>query len=800
MQVHKRQSLERRNFFSPDMQADSDIEELDDGGVLVNLDPQKDNRETNRSDHQENLVNSLNRGSISIIGSSLKNAIEEDLESRKEWESTLVGGLSQLGLVIENKEFPFSGACGVYSNAFMQAVITFVSNAVAELLPPDGPAKIAIKGEETDKLEKLSERTSTWMNLYLTELAPEYYPEWEQALNWFTIAGNLFKKVFQDPIMDRPVCPYIKPQDLIVNYGASSLQSASRITHVLDLTKKEIRLRQKSGFYADISLTAQNEDVSDPSEISKKLDEISGLTSSIGEYNERYRLYECHVDLDIDIDRMQANVVDREGKDKYIPLPYIVTIEAETGTVLSIYRNWLEDDASFKKINYFVHACYFPGLGFYGLGLAHIAGGNAKASTIIERQLIDAGTLSNFPGGLRAKGMRMETNNVRIGPTEFVEIDTGGMPISQAVMMMPYQQPSEILYNLKKELEENTLSLAGAANQPYGDFNPNAPVGTTLALLEQSHRAQSSVMRRLHRAMGEELKLVFDLFGQHLPEQPYPFAVPGGQHEIMRSDFHPSLSIQPVSDPNISGSTQRLIRAEAVLRFAQQSPELHDMREAYEHVYRELKIPANEIDNLLLPAAPKPEETQPLDPLTENQNVTQNKPVKAALWQDHQAHISVHSLLQDDEQFGQLIAAHIAEHQAYQQQIEIQGKMQQQLPDNLAELPPEVQNQIAAQMAQAANQIMEERKAQEPPPPIDPGMAMMKDIEMKATANDQRAQLEQQKIQLEQMKIQINAQLEEMKLQQKSVNDSAKMQLESMKIQLAEKDKQQQNSLDNYAG
>lgn len=755
----------------PDPSVPSVLEEMPEGGVMVTLDPQAARREE-RSDHQENLALTLDPGVLRKIGSSLQRAIEDDLESRKEWEGMLVEGLSQLGLTYEEKEFPFSGACGVYSSAFMQAVITFVSNAAAELLPPDGPTLCTIRGQSTPELDDQADRVTAWMNLYLTKLAPEYYPDWEQALMWLAIYGNVFKKVYQDPILERPVTPYVKPQDLIVNYGTVSLASATRVTHVLHMTKKDIKLRQQSGFYADISLTAQNDLLQDPSEISEKLNEISGFSPPDFEYTQDYKLYECHADLEIE----GLNHENDKGEKTGIPLPYLVTLESETGTVLALYRNWREDDTTFRKRNYFVQGCYFPGLGFYGLGLAHLTGGNAKASTMIQRQLIDAGTLSNFPGGLRAKGMRLETNNVRVGPTEFVEIDTGGLPIDQAVMMMPYKDPSSIMYEMKKELEQTTLQLAGAVNQPYGDFNPNAPVGTTLALLEQSHRVQSGVMRRLHRAMGEELQLIFDLFGEHLPQKPYPFQVPGGSHVIMRKDFHPTLSIQPVSDPNISNSTQRLVRAEAILKFAQGNPELHDLREAYDHVYRELKVSAEEIEKILPPPQP-PQETVPLDPLTENQNVTQGKPVKAALWQNHEAHIQVHSLLiGTGGPSDPALQAHIQEHQAYQQQVEIQQKIPQKLPDDLTKLPPEVQNQIAAQMAHAAEQIQKEQQAQQPPPPVDPGTAMMKDIEMKAHANEQ-------KLQIEQMKIQMDAQFKQMQLQQKTENDAMKMQLEAMKLQ-----------------
>lgn len=796
----------RFSFYSEQMQDaldflnDDSIQQTPDGGVLIDLD---ENGHNQNYSFQENLVNVFAGRVCSSIGYNLKSAIEEDFQSRSEWETALTEGISQLGLVVEEKQFPFPGACGVYSGAYMNALITFVSSATAELLPPDGPVSVKIEGESTTELEDQADRVQYWLNLYLTRLAPEYYSDWEQALNWFAISGNLFKKVYFDPLLRRPVSLYIKPQDLIINFGVTSLESASRITQVLEYNERDIKTLQNSGFYADISLTAQNEDYGD-SELSKKVDAISGMSYTSGtggDYNTRYKLYECHVDLYIEED---------DQNDTDIPAPYIATLEAATGTLISLYRNWSEGDLHRKKRNYFVHARYFPGLGFYGLGLAHIVGGTAKAATIIERQLIDAGTLSNFPGGLRVKGMRMDTNNIRMGPTEFTEIDTGGVPISQAIMVMPYKEPSQILHQMKVELEENIMALAGATNQQFSDMNPNSPVGTTLALLEQTHKVQSSVLRRLHRAMGAELGLLFKLFGENLPEQPYPFNVPGGSYAIMRADFHPSLAVSPVSDPNISSSAQRLVRAEALLRFAQQAPDLHNMREAYENVYRELKISHADIDKLL-PPKPEEQEIQPLDPLTENQNMSTGKPVNAALWQDHDAHITMHNLLLggENEQLNATVQAHIQMHVAYKLQQEIQGRLDFQLPDNLAEVPQDVQNQIAAQMAVAAQQILQEREANMPPKPVDPGEAMMRDIAMKEKANDQRAQIdqqkmqidadtEQQKLQLQQQKIQIDAEIEQQRLQlqqqklmidseseqQKSLIAQQKLQIDEMKLQL----------------
>lgn len=752
--------------------SDPSIITQDNGDTLINMDYHEDTPEYG---FQDNLVNILSNRVSASVGQNLKNAIEEDLQSRSEWETSLTEGVSQLGLVVEEKQFPFPGACGVYSAAYMNALITFVSNATAELLPPDGPVKIKIEGETTDELENRADRVEAWFNLYLTKLAPEYYSDWEQALNWFAISGNLFKKVYFDPLLRRPVSLYIKPQDLIINHGVTSLESASRITQVIEYSEREIKSLQRNGFYADISLTAQNEDYNE-SLLSKKIDEISGVSyvgGNNGEYNVRYKLYECHVDLLIE---------DDDQNESGIAVPYIATLEASTGTLISLYRNWTEGDNNYKKRNYFVHSRYFPGLGFYGLGLAHIIGGTAKAATIIGRQLIDAGTLSNFPGGLRVKGMRLETNNVRVGPTEFTEIDTGGVPINQAVMVMPYKEPSQSLYQMKKELEESIMALAGATNQQFSDMNPNAPVGTTLALLEQTHRVQSSVLRRLYRAMAAELGLLYKLFGENLPNEPYPFNVPGGSHAIMRTDFHPSLAVIPVADPNINSSAQKLVRAEALLRFAQQAPNIHDMRFAYENVYKEMKIPSAEIDKLL----PKKEEQeiQPLDPLTENQNMSSGKPVNAALWQDHDAHITMHNLLLggEDQNLNAAVQAHIQMHNAYKQQQEIQGRLNFQLPENLAEVPQDVQNQISAQMAVAAQQILQEREKNAPPKPVDPGEAMMRDIAMKEKANDQRAQIDQQKLQIDAQNKQQELQLQLQKLQFDVEIENQKLQLQQQKL------------------
>ncbi len=702
------------------------------------------------------------------------------LDSRSEWETMLEQGIEQLGLRTEEKDFPFQNASNVYASSFMEANLSFVATARAELLPPQGPVKISITGEVNEELEDRADRVEAWMNYFLTEIAEEYYADTEQALEWCALHGSVFKKTYFDPTLGRPTSLYIKPQNFIVNYGASALQTASRITEILMLSKRDIKIRQASGMYRKQDIKPNDEFSMDDDGIQEKVQSIVGLDKPDYDYDgdKQYILYESHCDLLID--NLKEHV---DPSLDGVPLPYIVTLDAESKKILSIYRNWEEGDTYCKKDNHFTHLMFLPGLGFYGYGLAHVAGGSAKAATILLRQLIDAGMLNNFPGGLRVAGMRLKDNNIRVGPTEFIEIETGGLPIQQAVMPMPYKEPSSILYQLYEKLEGNVGRLSAAGDAPLADFNPNAPVGTTLALLEQTHKVQSSIIRRLHQAFKHEYKLLFKLFGKCLPDSPYPFNVVGGQKSIMKSDFSEQLSIVPVSDPNLSSHTHRLIVWEAILKNADAHPTLHNMREVVKKYYEALKVP--DIDAILLPP---PQDAQPLDPISENQNAMQGKPVKAALEQDHQSHIQVHqSMLQDpnmaqtNPQLAQTLQAHIQEHTAMQYLLQMQQQIGFEMPQDPSQIPPEMQNQIAMAAAQTIQQQQQQQQEQAPPDPaLLTAQALMEDVKIKGKKVEQDAKENEMKNELERMKLET----QRAELEHKMHIDEMRMEVEKFKVEM----------------
>ena len=481
-------------------------------------------------------------------------------------------------------------------------------------------------------------------------------------------------------------------------------------------------MAQLAGVYRDIKVGDPQPDDTDQTPIQAQVDGVQGVEPG-AEGTEEYKIYEVYADL---------NLEGYENEDG-IPLPYIVTIEEGSRKVLSIYRNYEEEDPTFQRQSSFVHYKLMPGVGFYGLGYAHLLGNSAKTATSIRRQLIDAATLNNFPGGLRVKGMRLDDNNIGIGPTEFREIDTGGMPIQNAIMTMPYKEPSQVSLALLKETYESARNLANTAEIAVGEGRQDAPVGTTVALMEAATRLQSATLKRSHKAFNRELKMIANLFGKYLPDEPYPFPVRGGMSAIMREDFSDNIDVIPVSDPNISSSAQRMMRAEALLRFATQQPDQHNLREAYRQMYVEMGIAEEKIDLLLLPEQEKP---RPLDPLSENQNALTGKPLVAGAYQDHDAHIAAHAPIAEE---NPALQAHINEHLALKMRVQVEQIIGQPLPPPGEPLPPEIENQLAAMVAQAMQQLAPSYKAQPPGP--DP---MLQIEQMKVQQRDADSKLDAQ--------------------------------------------------------
>ena len=677
------------------------VTEEDDGGVTVDFDPpMKD--EGDPEDHDANLACFMRDSELTGLADQLMSDIEEDKQSRGEWETTMQRGIELLGLKIEDRTTPFQGACGVYDPVMAEAVIRWQAVARGELMPASGPVNTQVVGVSTPELEDQASRVKDWMNLYLTQLAPEYYEEFDQMLMWLALVGSTFKKIYQDPVLGRPVARFITPENFIVSYGTSDLSTSQRFAHIAPMTKKQLRLAQLAGRYRDIDLGEPQEDADSQTPLKSEVDRVDGVSPG-AEGSDEYRVYEIYADLDLE------GFENPDG----IPLPYMVSIDEGSRKVLSIRRNWKELDkdgkrnVAFTKRDYFVHYKFIPGLGFYGLGYAHILGNSAKTATAIRRQLIDAGTLNNFPGGLRVKGMRIEDNNLGIGPTEFREIDTGGLPIQNAIMPMPYKEPSAVSLELLRETYEGARGLANTAEIAVGEGRQDAPVGTTVALMEAATRVQSATLKRAHKALDKELKLIADLFGEHLEkDKPYPFPVRGGQAAIMRTDFSTNVDVIPTSDPNISSSAQRMMRAEALLRFATQQPELHDLRAAFQQMYVEMGVDPQKIA-LLLPN--KQVDAKPLDPLTENQNAILGQPLKAAEYQDHDAHIAAHAPIAEN---NPSLQAHINEHLALKMRMQVQQIIGQPLPPPGQQLPPQIENQLAIMVAQAMQQLAPQYKAQ----------------------------------------------------------------------------------------
>jgi hypothetical protein len=685
-------------YGGPEMVDGAEISELDDGGVEIDFEPAEDLPE--EAAHDANLALYMDDMDLNTLGETLLSGVEEDKQSRGDWEATMSEGIKLMGLKIEDRTTPFKGACGVYDPLLAEAVVRWQAVACGELLPASGPVKTQIIGVANEQLEAQASRVKDFMNLYLTELAPEFYEEFDQMLFWLPLVGSTFKKTYQDRLLGRPVSRFVLPDNFIASYGTTDLSTSPRFCHITPMTPRNFRLAQLAGVYRDIDIGDPQPDDSSQTPIQAQVDGVQGVEPG-AEGTEEYRIYEVYADL---------NLVGFENEDG-IPLPYIVSIEEGTRKVLSIYRNYDETDPTFQRKDCFTHYKFMPGVGFYGLGYAHLLGNSAKTATSIRRQLIDAGTLNNFPGGLRVKGMRIEDNNIGIGPTEFREIDTGGLPIQNAIMTMPYKEPSQVSLELLRETYEGARNLANTAEIAVGEGRQDAPVGTTVALMEAATRLQSATLKRCHKAFSRELKLIADLFGKYLPDEPYPFPVRGGMAAIMREDFSNNIDVIPVSDPNISSSAQRMMRAEALLRFATQQPDQHNIREAYRQMYVEMGIPDEKIELILAPERQKP---RPLDPLTENQNAIMGAPLVAGPYQDHDAHIAAHAPIAQD---NPSLQAHINEHLAMKMRIQVEQMIGQPLPPPGQPMPPEVENQIAVMVAQAMQQLAPMYK---PQPEQDP--------------------------------------------------------------------------------
>lgn len=711
------------------------------GGMEIEIDPSEDEDGFN-----ENLAEELDDGQLAELAGDLVGEFDEDVNSRRDWVQTYVDGLELLGMKIEDRTEPWPGACGVYHPLLAEAVVKFQAETMMETFPAQGPVRTKVIGKETPAKRDAASRVQEDMNHQLTDVMVEYRPEHERMLWGLGLAGNAFKKVYYDPSLGRQVAMYVTADDVVVPYGASSLETAERVTHVMRKTPNELKKLQRDGFYREVEL---GEPTNTLDEIEKKIAEKLGFRA---ETDDRYKLLEMHVDLVIEDDRY------RDEEDADVALPYVVTIDKATETILSIRRNWDPQDKKKAKRNHFVHYSYVPGFGFYAFGLIHLIGAFAKSGTSIIRQLVDAGTLSNLPGGFKTKGLRVKGDDTPISPAEWRDVDVASGTMRDNIMPLPYKEPSGVLYQLLGTIVEEGRKFAGAADMKVSDMSAQAPVGTTLAILERTLKMMSAVQARVHYAMRQEFKLLKGIIRDYTPDQ-YPYEPQEGSRKAKKSDYD-NVEVIPVSDPNAATMAQKIVQYQAVIQLAQMAPQIYDLPYLHRQMLEVLGIKNAQ---KLVPLVDD-EDRKPRDPVSENMDVINGKPVKAFMYQDHQAHIAVHMTAMQDPKVQQLLGqnpnaqtmmaamnAHIAEHLAfeYRRQIEEQAGVPMPPPD--AEMDEATELAVSRLAAMAAQQLLqknvsEAQNQQNQQMAQDPIVQMqMQELQLKA----QELQMKQQKMLIE---------------------------------------------------
>jgi hypothetical protein len=755
------------------------LEDLPDGSTVYEMQETMEMEELPPPPNfYENLAETLNESKLSAISYDILEGIDEDIQSRSEWEQTAKKAMKYLGFKLEEmRELPFMAACRAFDTTFSSAVLRFCAVAFSELFPIDGPFNVEPLGEKDEMKDNKAIEIKDTLNYYATEVDREYYPDSEQLLFYLCLFGSAFRKVYSDPLTKRPLARFIDPNDIIINNNCVSLLSSSRITHREKLTQREIKLRQLSGFYRNVELEGVTEPEDEDKALKKVINQIDGVDLSSYENNTLYYVYEVHVDLD-DVEEEDEKT---ENKDKF-PKPYIVSICQKTKKVLGLWRNWKEGDPFFKRIEYFVQHDFIKGPGLYGLGFTHLAGSNSIVLTSVLRQLIDAGTLKNFPGGLIMKGLRVDDNDKAIGPSEFRPIETGGLPIQQVVMPMPYNEPSGGLIQLRNDLINQTQGLISTTEMQLPETQSNVPVGTTLARMEEANRVQTRILKSLRVSLGHELTLIYNLFKNSLSENNFSFKLPGKSLVLSREDFIEDIKIVSNSNPQLITSTQRIMQAQMELQMALSMPQLHDLRAAFYNLYKAYGMPEEKI-NKILPPNPEPVS---LDPVTENMNALKGIPIIASLYQDHPSHILSHEVMANDPGIPPNVKAelmiHIQVHKAMRIFLQKQMSGEIQVP-NPETIPPQqfladmqIQNEVAMEDAQKLQEQMMMQQQNQPQPPMDPNELIMADIAQKQEAailKDKEAHLKaeteafksQQKFDTEKMKIEANMQMAEEKNQ-----------------------------------
>ena len=774
---------------------------LDDGSVEITLIP--DAEVSDFTEFDMNLAEVLDESHLQEISTDLVGLVTADIDGRKEWADTFVKGLDVLGFKYEERTEPWEGACGVYSTVLAEAAIRFQAETMSETFPAVGPVKVKILGEETKEKVEAAERVKSDMNYELTERMVEYRPEHERLLYSLGLAGSAFKKVYYDPNMGRQVAIYVPAEDVIVPYGASHIETAERVTHVMRKTKNEVKKLQYAGFYRDIEL---GEPQPYHSDIEERKAEEGGF--SLTDDN-RYALYEVHADLVIE---------GIDDSDDDIAKPYIVTIERGSGEVLAIRRNWNEEDELHLKRQHFVHYVYVPGFGFYGLGLIHIIGGYARAGTSLIRQLVDAGTLSNLPGGLKSRGLRIKGDDSPIEPGEWKDVDVPSGSIRDNIMPLPYKEPSQTLLALLNQITNEGRRLGAISDMNISDMSANAPVGTTLALLERTLKPMAAVQARVHYAMKQEFKMLKAIMAEYAPIE-YGYQPQRGEVSARQDDYM-TTDVIPVSDPNSSTMAQRVVQYQAVLQMAQSAPQIYDLPQLHRQMIEVLGV--KNADKLV----PTKDDAKPTDPVSENMDALVGKPMKAFIYQDHAAHIATHTSFMKDPMVAQMIGqnpqaqqimaslqAHIAEHLGFQYREQIEEKLGAPLPAPNEQLPEEVEVQLARLVADAGQQLTQahqqqaaqqqaQQQAQDPAFQIQQAELQVKaqEVQRKAAKDQSEAQLKQaelqrkaqkdlidstleaEKIKIDQQELAIDAQKEGVKLAADRRKDNTKLDLELAKM------------------
>jgi hypothetical protein len=736
-------------------------------GMELTLTPGEDENGFDR-----NLAEDMDEGELNTLASELASDIETDLGSRREWEKSYVAGLKLLGLQYEERTEPWDGACGVFHPMITEAVVRFQSESITETFPAQGPVKTKILGNQTPDKEEAATRVQDDMNYELTEVMREFRPEHERMLWSLPATGSAFKKVYFDPNLGRQVSMFIPAEDIILPYGATDLDTCYRVTHVLRKTKSEIIKLQQAGFYRDIELPGPDRSKTD---IQQAKDKETGFSAND---DDRYTLYESHVDLVIKSD--EYTEAGEDGEPVGITLPYVMTILKGSNDVLAIRRNWKEDDTLHLKRQHFVHYQYIPGFGAYGFGLFHLIGGYAKSATSIMRQLVDAGTLSNLPGGLKTRGLRIKGDDTPIAPGEFRDVDIGSGALRDNILPLPYKEPSQVLAQLMNQIVEEGRRFAATADMKVSDMSAQAPVGTTLALLERQLKVMTAVSARLHFSFKQELKLLAGLIRDYTDDD-YDYDPIDAPRKAKKSDYS-HVEIIPVSDPNAATMSQRVVQYQAVIQMAQMAPQIYDLPKLHRGMLEVLGI-KNAAD-----LVPLPEDQKPRDPVSENACVLKGEPVKAFFYQDHAAHIQVHMSAVQDPTIAQLIGqnpqaqqimaammAHIAEHVGFQYRRQIEDQMGMPLPPEDEKLPPQIELQLSSMMAQAAQQVLQQNQA------------VAAQQQAAQQAQDPVLQLQQQDLQIKAQKVQGDLAVKQQELQLKAQELAAKQgedpQMAAMKMQ-----------------